>query len=164
MKAKDLAQLLEVIVRKVVREELKPMLKEIKNNRPRHTITELNDGGTKGVIKDPTDLDLKEIFGREVNERVVTKAEPKKFTENKVLNAMLNETHESGEWRTLNENPYTANQAQGFMQGSSTTTAPLQDIDGRPVDTNNQEVAGVMNVINKDYSQLMKAIDKKKGR
>ena len=48
------------------------------------------------------------------------------------------------------------------MQGSSTTTAPLQDIDGRPVDTNNQEVAGVMNVINKDYSQLMKAIDKKR--
>ena len=33
MKAKDLAQLLEVIVRKVVREELKPMLKEIKNSQ-----------------------------------------------------------------------------------------------------------------------------------
>ena len=75
MKAKDLAQLLEIIVRKVVREELKPMLKEIKNNR-KPIITELNDGGTKGVIKDPLDINLKEIFGREVNERVVTKAEP----------------------------------------------------------------------------------------
>ena len=40
----------------------------------------------------------------------------------------------------------------------------MQDIDGNPVNTNSEEVAGVMNVINKDYSQLMNAIDKKKGR
>ena len=76
---------------------------------------------------------------------------------------MLNETHQSGEWKNLNENPYTSIRRK-VLQGGSTTTAPLQDIDGRPVDTNNQEVAGVMNVINKDYSQLMKTIDKKKGR
>jgi hypothetical protein len=50
------------------------------------------------------------------------------------------------------------------MQGGSTSVAPTTDIDGRPVDTNNQEVANVMGAMTKDYSQLMKAIDKKKGR
>ena len=35
MKTKEFAKLLEVIVRKVVREEMKPLLKEIKNsNKP----------------------------------------------------------------------------------------------------------------------------------
>jgi len=50
------------------------------------------------------------------------------------------------------------------MQGGSTSVAPATDIDGKPVDTNNPEVANVMGAITKDYSQLMKAIDKKKGR
>ena len=42
------------------------------------------------------------------------------------------------------------------MQGGATTTAPTQDIDGRPIDTNNETVANVMGSITKDYSQLMK--------
>ena len=163
MKAKDLAQLLEVIVRKVVREELKPMLKEIKSNRPKHTITELKGGGKMGVVKDPTDLDLKEIFGREVEENKKT-IKPKTFVKDSMLNEMLNDVAESGEWRNLDANPYTSNQAQGFMQGGSMVAAPTQDIDGRPVDTSNPEVANVVGAITKDYSQLMKAIDKKKGR
>jgi hypothetical protein len=48
------------------------------------------------------------------------------------------------------------------MQGNS--VAPTTDIDGRQIDTNNPEVAKTMGTITKDYSQLMKAIDKKKGR
>mgnify|MGYP003133795776 CR=1 FL=1 len=154
MKAKDLAQLLEVIVRKVVREELKPMLKEIKNSQ-KPIIKEIK---SKKVKVDPLDINVEEIVAAD---RKVSK--PKSYVKNPILNEMLNETHESGEWRTLNENPYTANQAQGFMQGGA-TTAPTQDIDGRPIDTNNETVANVMGSITKDYSQLMKAIDKKKGR
>jgi hypothetical protein len=162
MKAKDLAQLLEVIVRKVVREELKPMLKEIKSNRPKHTITELNGGGKKGVVKDPTDLDLKEIFGREVVENKKT-SKPKTFVKNPMLNEMLNQTMNDGEWRTM-DSQFGSNQAQRWVDNGSTSAAPTQDIDGRPVDTSNPEVANVMGAITKDYSQLMKAIDKKKGR
>ena len=157
MKAKDLAQLLEIIVRKVVREELKPMLKEIKKSQ-KPIIKEIK---SKKVEVDPLEIDMGKILAIEENKKV---SKPKTFVKDSILNDMLNETMNDGEWRTLDANPYTSNQAQGFMQGGSTTTAPLQDIDGRPVDTNNQEVAGVMNVINKDYSQLMKAIDKKKGR
>ena len=162
MKAKDLAQLLEVIVRKVVREELKPMLKEIKSNRPKHTITELNGGGKKGVVKDPTDLDLKEIFGREVVENKKT-SKPKTFVKNPMLNEMLNQTMNDGEWRTM-DSQFGSNQAQRWVDNGSTSAAPTQDIDGRPVDTSNPEVANVMGAITKDYSQLMKAIEKKKGR
>ncbi len=155
MKAKDLAQLLEVIVRKVVREELKPILSEVKKSQ-KPIIKEIK---SKKVKVDPLDINISEIIAED---RKVSK--PKSFIKNPMLNEMLNETHQSGEWRNMDGNPYTSNQAQSFMAGRSTAVAPMQDIDGNPVNTNSEEVAGVMNVINKDYSQLMKAIDKKKGR
>ena len=80
-----------------------------------------------------------------------------------MLNEMLNEVADSGEWRNLNDsNSFTSNQAQGFVQGNS--ALPTTDIDGRPIDTSNPEVANVMGAITKDYSQLMKAMDKRKGK
>jgi len=157
MKAKDLAQLLEVIVRKVVREELKPMLKEIKKSQ-KPIIKEIK---SKQVEVDPLEIDMGKILAIEENKKV---SKPKTFVKDSILNDMLNETMNDGEWRTLDANPYTSNQAQSFMRGGSTAVAPTQDIDGRPVDTSNPEVANVMSAITKDYSQLMKAIDKKKGR
>ena len=131
MKAKDLAQLLEVIVRKVVREELKPIITEVRN-------------ASKPIIKE-------------------TKSKPKTFVKNPLLNELLNETANDGEWRNMDAQ-FGSNQAQGFMTANSNTIAPAVDIDGRPVDTNNEEVANVMGAMTKDYSALMKAIDKKKGR
>ena len=157
MKAKDLAQLLEVIVRKVVREELKPILSEVKKSQK----PIIKETKSKKVETDPLDIDMRKILAIEENKKT---SKPKTFVKNSMLNEMLNETHQSGEWRNIDGNPYTSNQAQSFVSRGSTTVAPTQDIDGRPVDVNNQEVASVMNVINKDYSQLMKTIDKKKGR
>jgi hypothetical protein len=80
-----------------------------------------------------------------------------------MLNEMLNQTMNDGEWRTM-DSQFGSNQAQRWVDNGSTSAAPTQDIDGRPVDTSNPEVANVMGAITKDYSQLMKAIDKKKGR
>jgi len=76
---------------------------------------------------------------------------------------MLNETMNDGEWRNM-DTQFGSNQAQAWSGRESTSVAPTTDIDGRPVDTNNQEVANVMGAITKDYSSLMKAIDKKKGK
>ena len=157
MKAKDLAQLLEVIVRKVVREELKPMLKEIKKSQ-KPIIKEIK---SKKVEVDPLEIDMGKILAIEENKKT---SKPKAFVKDSMLNEMLNDVAESGEWRNLDANPYTSNQAQGFIQNGSTMIAPTQDIDGKPVDTNNETVANVMGAMTKDYSQLMKAIDKKKGR
>ena len=155
MKAKDLAQLLEVIVRKVVREELKPILSEVKKSQK----PIIKETKSKKVKVDPLDINISEIIAKDKKPN----HKPKTFVKNSMLNKMLNETHQSGEWRTM-DGTFESNRAHSFMSGNSTSTAPIQDIDGRPVDTNNEEVANVVGAINKDYSQLMKAIDKKKGR
>ena len=41
--------------------------------------------------------------------------------------------------------------------------APSTDLDGRPVNMKNEQVASAVTAMTKDYSALMKAIDKKKG-
>jgi hypothetical protein len=56
------------------------------------------------------------------------------------------------------------------MNGRMAPTAPsiLTDVDGRRIDTNQlastEAGAAVVNALTKDYSALMKAIDKKKGK
>lgn len=164
MKAKELAQLLELVVRKVVREELKPILSEVKKSQ-KPIIREVKSKKVR-VEKDPLDINLSEILA----EAPQRETEKKTFMKNPMLNDMLNEVADNGEWRNMDANPYSSNDAQSFMeaqsfrQGGSTSVAPTTDIDGKPVDTNNQEVAAAVGAMTKDYSQLMKAIDKKKGR
>lgn len=157
MKAKELAKLLEIIVRKVVREELKPIITEVRNaSKPI-----LKETKTKPKkVKDPLDINLSEIISEE---RVSTPSKPKTFVKNDMLNEMLNETLNDGEWRNM-DSQFGSNQAQAWSGRESTSAAPTTDIDGRPIDTNNEQVANVMGAITKDYSQLMKTIDKKKGR
>jgi len=159
MKAKQLAQLVEVIVRKVVREELKPIIAEVKNaSKP--IIKETKSKPKRIVETDPLDIDMRAILSIEENKKT---PQAKTFTKNSMLNEMLNETMQDGEWRNMDAQ-FGSNQAQAWSGRETTTVAPTQDIDGRPVDTSNPEVANVMGAITKDYSQLMKAIDKKKGK
>jgi hypothetical protein len=58
-----------------------------------------------------------------------------------------------------------SNDAQGFgmMRNGYTATPPVTDINNNPVNISNEKVATVVNNITKDYSALLKAIDKKKG-
>ena len=132
------------------------MLKEIKNSQ-KPIIKEIK---SKKVKVDPLDINVEEIVAADKTPSV---SKPKSFIKNPMLNELLNETHQSGEWRSMDAQ-FGSNQAQAWSGRESTTAAPTQDIDGRPVDTTNPEVANVMGAITKDYSQLMKAIDKKKGR
>lgn len=91
------------------------------------------------------------------------KAVKKKYSENSMLNDILNETaplKENSDWTTMN---FKSEMAQSFgTSPSQPAVAPHVDIQGKPVDTNNQKVATVVNAMTKDYSALMKAIDKKK--
>jgi hypothetical protein len=164
MKAKELAQLLEVVVRKVVREELKPIISEVKKNS-KPVIRERAVDNSK-VTKDP--LDISGLLETK-------KPKVQKFSENPLLNDMLNETAESGEWRNM-DSTFTSQQAQGFNRaqmaemlgygdGVATTTnmTPTLDPDGEPMNVNIEGTA-VGDALTRDYSSLMKTINAKKGK
>lgn len=168
MKAKELAQLLEVIVRKVVREEMKPILAEVKRaSKP--TITEKRKP-RREVAKDPLDINVSELLKSE------RKQKPKqKFSNNPMLNSLLSETADSGEWRDVGDT-FTSNQAQGFNRaamaemlgygdGTPTTNnmVPNVDPEGRPMNVDIEGTA-VGEALTRDYSALMKTINAKKGK
>ena len=93
------------------------------------------------------------------------KAAKKKYSENTMLNDILNSTtplQENSDWSTMN---FKSEMAQSFGGNTSTPmVAPVTDLQGKPVNTDNQQVAATVNAMTKDYSALMKAIDKKKGK
>ena len=168
MKSKKLADLLELIVRKVVREELKPILKEIKqSSKP-----VIKENKVKEITKPFDPLDVSDVLE---TERLKKQNPTMEFSKNPMLNEMLNETAESGEWRTM-DSTFGANQAQGFNRqvmaeklgyGSGKPTAqnmtPTIDPDGNPMNVNIEGTA-VGDALTKDYSKLMKTINAKKGK
>ena len=80
------------------------------------------------------------------------------FSKNSILNDLLNDTASTANFSDMNIGPLVES---GF--NSEPDVTPMTDIDGRPVDTSNEAVANVLSIMNKDYSALMTAIDKKKG-
>ena len=169
MKPKELAQLLELIVRKVVREEMKPLLKEVrKSSKP--IIKEVRKPKQIQKIKEVDPLDVSHILNAD---RIKTKTATKEYTSNPMLNSILNETANDGEWKNM-DGQFGAGQAQGFNRAGmadalgygngQSNMMPTTDIDGKPVDTNNEQVAAVGVALTKDYSELMNAIKAKKGR
>jgi pyruvate/2-oxoglutarate/acetoin dehydrogenase E1 component len=56
--------------------------------------------------------------------------------------------------------------AQAFGMERQSPNMPLatSGINGEPINMNDQGVATAVNAMTKDYSALMKAIDKKKGK
>ena len=166
MNTRQTAKLIEAIVRKVVREELKPFLKEVKQSKPKPKKVKRVEEVEKF---DPFDV------SHIIENKQKSKPKPKKtFSKNKVLNGLLTETYESDEWRNINANQPTfmSHQAQGFgarvtsnMGGQTPTAnnmAPTVDPDGRPMDVD-LEGTGIGKALTRDYSSLMKKINAKKG-
>ena len=79
MKTKQFAELLEIIVRKVVREELKPILNEVRRN-------------SKPIIKERATKEFDPLDVSHILETTKPKKQtPKmKFSENSLLGQMLN--------------------------------------------------------------------------
>ena len=140
------AKTFENLIRKVVREEIDYALRrEIKSLKEdlrddlKPTITE----HTERMIEVPQQSSLKEkIMGKKsIKER--------NFVGNSTLNDLLNETA-AGD-TNLNSGNAPVSLSQPFATG-----APL------PMDTTGMPDS-VANAVTRDYSSLMKAIDKKKG-
>ena len=146
------AKTFENLIRKVVREEIDyalrreiKSLKEDLRDELKPTITE----HTERMVEIPQQSSLKEkIMGKSP---VKTKSFKKQnFVGNSTLNDLLNETA-AGD-TNLNSGNAPVSLSQPFATG-----APMpMDTAGMPTE--------VANAVTRDYSSLMKAIDKKKGK
>ena len=144
------AKTFENLIRKVVREEIDYALRrEIKSLKEdlRDEIKPSIVEHTERMVEVPQQSSLKEkIMGKSP-----IKQRPKQnFVGNSTLNDLLNETA-AGDTNTRSAMA-PANLSQPFATG-----API------PIDTAGMPTS-VANAVTRDYSSLMKAIDKKKGK
>ena len=124
---------IRTIIRKIVREEVAMAIQEV--------ITEL---------KQPT----QQVSQPKPKKKIVEK---QSFTKNSILNDVLNETAMDEEWKTMGGGTYDSNkmnEVMGKSYGDMMNSNP-----STPVTVNGQTA----DFLTKDYSKLMKAIDKKKG-
>ena len=102
-----------------------------------------------------------------------SKPKPKYYSKNKVLNDVLNETamgETEEDWKTLGKTTYTTDRMNEVIGGSY---ADMMNGDKKPdADTVVKSMGGDPNVVGdtlknaltRDYSDLMKAMDKKQGK
>jgi len=155
METKSFIKLLRKVIREevqlVVRREICPLLNEKVVNH-------------KKVIN----------HGMELHEAAATPrksvTKKTKFVKDSMLNDILNETAYQSDFSTMNDGSavYQSGMVDEFAtsrQSSTSTISPIvaSDVNGAPVNMANKNVAKTVGLMTKDYSKLMKAIDKKKG-
>jgi len=139
---------LKEIIRTVIKEELDKTLPTL---IPK-VLTEILSGNQSNVIQS------NQISKNSIQESVQKPKEVKKYSSNPVLNEILNQTvvkiPSEGSMAGLDSN--FKSQAFAGMQMNESVETPQQ---AAPV---NEEQGKVMNVLNRDFRSLMKAVDKKK--
>lgn len=144
MKTNGFVKLLRKVIREEVRnvivKELKPILNEVNINKHDINLHEIADTPT-------------------MPKRPVAK---KQYTKNAALNDILNETASTppSEWNSMN---FRSDMAEAFGMHSSNTPLATKGINGESIDMSKEAVATTVKAMTRDYSGLMKAIDKKKG-
>jgi hypothetical protein len=135
----------KTIIRQIVREEVAMAIQEV--------ITEL---------KQPTQQVSKPKPKKKITEK-------QKYSNNNVLNDILNETAESEEWKTMGGGTYDSSRANevmssqyGDLMGDKNVSNPDAMVASMGVNPDRIDDA-LKNNLTKDYSKLMKAVDKKRG-
>ncbi len=136
---------LKMMIRQIVREEVALTMKEV--------IKEIIGGGDKQQIKPKS------------------KPKPKYYSKNKVLNDVLNETAMGGNeenWETLGGTTYTSDRMNEIMGNSygdmmNGNQKPNADTVVKSMGGNPDAVGDTLkNALTRDYSELVKAMGKKK--
>ena len=142
------AKTFENLIRKVVREEIDYALRREIKSLKEDLRDEINP-----IITEPIEnVSKTSLKPNSLKEKIMGAKSLKKqnFTKNNTLNDLLNETAQ-GDTNTESGN------APVSLSQAFTTGAPI------PMDTTGMSTA-VADAVTRDYSSLMKAIDKKKGK
>lgn len=119
------------VIREVVREEIEYSIKGLRKELKEVLVSSIN----KNMLEENTSVTTSKPV--EKKSRPIEKRVP--MTKDSILNDLLNETANDGEWKNINKEAET--------QSVTDDTAGLPD--------------HLANALNKDYSQVMKAVDKK---
>ena len=168
MKKQELIKIIE----KVVRKEVKKQVDEIFINEGKKALA------NRSVEKDEVSSSLTQIAEQEYTQPKPKKKVYKEYTKNESLNKILNETaggipQGDSEYPTMGGGTYTADRVHELMGGNpmmkntpqgkekARQVGAVESMKARGV-SSEQVGEDVVNALTRDYSGLMKAINKKK--
>ncbi len=131
---------IKTIIRKIVREEVAMAIHEV--------VTEL---------KQPESLSSTQVSQPKPKKKVVEK---KQFSKNSILNEVMNETANE-EWETMGDGTYTTNRMNDVLNKSYGNLMNGGQDMATSMGVNPDSPAAKF--LNKDYSKLIKTMDKKNG-
>ena len=111
------------------------------------------------IVREEVAMAIKEVI-TELNKPTKSQPQPKKiiekksYTNNSVLNDVLNETAQDGEWKTIGGGEYTSdrmNELVGRQYGDMMNTSPQQVPSSDPMSQ----------FLNKDYREVLKRTEEK---
>jgi hypothetical protein len=145
-------QELKEIIRSVIKEELQKTLPTLIPN----ILSEILTGQNKNVVSEK--LETPKVSQKPIENVQPTKKTFKKYTNNDALNAVLNETVGG----VPREGAYVG--LMGTLQSEAFSGININESTQTPqqITPVNEEQAKVLNVINRDFRKLLKAVDKKK--
>ena len=136
---------IKTVIRQIVREEVAMAIGEVVNE-----------------LKQPSQS-TKKVSQPKPKRKIVEK---QNYSSNSVLNDILNETAQDDEWKTMGGGTYVSNKINQVMASNYGT---MMTSDGKPnISATTTGMSGAQATpelekhLNKDYSKVMKAIDKKK--
>ena len=139
---------IRTVIRQIVREEVAMAINEV--------ITELKQPTQQVSQPKPKVVEGKRVY--------------KKFTDNSVLNDVLNETAQSDEWKQMGDGTYDSSKMNEVLSsqygelmnggGEVNADAMVASMGIEPTSV----VDPVKKALSRDYSELVKAFDKKKGQ
>ncbi len=142
------------ILRKVIREEVGKAVTEALNENKISDNQVINHG-----------MNLAEIAENPMPRRPYAKK--KAFSKNSMLNDILNETAATGDFSSMMSAEPRAMMDDYPQMGPTRTSQmvqPTTGINGERVDPNKPEMQAVSKALTRDYSGLIKAMDKKNGK
>ncbi|HAI38171.1 MAG TPA: hypothetical protein DCM40_08620 [Maribacter sp.] len=145
------------ILRKVIREEVGRAVKQALTEQTVNHNQVIEHG-----------MNLAEIAENPMPRRPYAKK--KKFAKNSMINDLLNETAATGDFASMMQGP-PVSMIDDYPQMGATRTSqmvrpsqPMTGINGETVKPATKELQAVQNALMKDYSGIIKAIDKKNGK
>jgi len=111
------------------------------------------------VVREEVAMAIKEVI-TELKQPIESQPQPKKivekkqYTENSVLNDVLNETAQDGGWKTLGGSEFTSDRMNELVGGQY---GDMMENQSTTISVNGQ----TPNFLKKDYRAVMKAVDKK---
>ena len=160
------------IIEKVVRREVKKQVNEIFINEGKKALA------SRSVVNDEVSSSLTQIAEQEYTQPKPKKKEFKEYTKNDAVNKVLNETvggipQGDSEYPTMGGGAYTSDRVNELMGGNpmmkntpqgkekAREIGAVESLKARGV-SSEQVGEDVVNALTRDYSGLMKAMNKKK--